>query len=84
MTWGEPPAGWDSNHAASLTVGDGTLDATGTYAPGLASGKLVVDVNKTGDYQFTLNQIPTPEPATLGLLLAGGIALMIRRVRKSA
>lgn len=52
------------------------------WTPGVAAGALVIDVNLTmpGPVSFTLKELPVPEPASGGLVLAG--ALLIRALRR--
>jgi hypothetical protein len=68
----------------SLAGGDQTLTFHAPQA--VASGQSVsldfdISVPTTGMFSFTLTQTAIPEPATLSLLVAGGLALL-RRSRK--
>ena len=49
----------------------------------MGDGELFIDVVSATEEPsytvFTLKETPTPEPATLGLLLIGGLALLSRR-----
>jgi len=78
--WGCPCAEWpDTDHARSLDVYDGVVPDGGTFAPGLAAGKLYIDANLAPcNSDFSLVQRPTPEPAALGLMCLGLPALLIR------
>ena len=43
------------------------------------TGNFGLIVSFVGDVAFCAEQVPTPEPATLGLLAIGGLAMMRRR-----
>jgi len=69
MIWGLPPPGWDADHAGSLDVDGGVVVDAAIYTPGLAGGKLVIDVDlASDDGDFWLRQEPTPEPGALALV----------------
>ena len=87
QTWG---AGDTSFTVDGFGLGAGGTDAVvaaGTdWYPGNGAldGELFIDVvpSENAPYTvFTLKERPTPEPATLGLLLIGGLAILRRRSR---
>ncbi|MBA7554762.1 hypothetical protein ES705_47393 [subsurface metagenome] len=63
---------------------DAVVAAGAVWFPGdgATNGELFIDVVPSAQEPytvFTLKETPTPEPATLGLLLIGGLALLRRR-----
>ena len=86
-SWGNPPTGWSSDHAATLDVDGGTVYDGRTFFPGFSGGNLYIDTDLSGDdVRFTFKQNPTPEPSTM-VMLAGGAALLPawwRRRRRAA
>lgn len=82
-TWGAAQTGWDSGHPATLDVDGGVVPHGGTFTPGLASGKLYIDVDLTvGNSDFDLKQTPTPEPGAMLLIGLGGAVTILRRRRR--
>jgi hypothetical protein len=58
----------------------GSVDMyAGTAVPIGGSGNFGLIVSFVGSVAFCTEQIPTPEPATLGLLAIGGLAMLRRR-----
>ena len=77
-SWGDPPAGWSSDHAATFDVDGGVVYNGQTFFPGFSSGKLYIDTDFSGDdVHFTLKQNPTPEPSTMAMLV--GVAVLLPR-----
>ena len=79
--WGSPPSGWSSGYADSLALSGGTVPNGGSFFPGNAAGILYLTADLSGDgpATLTLTQYPTPEPASLALILGGATALVFRR-----
>lgn len=72
------------DRASDLSVFGGFLVAGGTYFPGSEDSDLVIRSDLGGDLPatFTLKELPTvPEPATLALMVLGGLALLAARRR---
>ena len=77
-------SGWGSDYASALDVDGGTVAAGETFAPGVDSGKLYIDINlDCADSDFCLVQYPTPEPGTLFLVSAGAVVTILRRRRRA-
>lgn len=82
-SWGPPQTGWDANHPATLDVSGGVVSSPGVYLPGSSGGSLHIDVDLSpAKSDFTLKQVPTPEPSTLALLVLGGLLALARRRRQ--
>ncbi len=79
-----PAAGWDAAHASGLNVDEGVVPVGGLYMPGSVSGWLEIDVDLSApaEVEFTLEQIPTPEPGTMAMLAVGGVGALVRRRRR--
>jgi len=81
-TWGPPPTGWDANHASALNVCDGVVSNLSWFYPGSRSGTLHIDVDLgRQNSDFTLQQMPTPEPCSMVVLGCGGMLMFLRRTR---
>ena len=67
-----------------LEADGGVVPAGGLFAPGYGSGPLYIVTDPAGQQMvnFTLVQYPTPEPATMSVLVLGAAALLIRRRRR--
>ena len=78
-----PKAGWGADYASELNLSGGIVPNGGTFTPGLDGGALVIKADFSGEdaASFTLNQNPTPEPATM-ILAAAGIPLLLKRRRR--
>lgn len=78
--WGAAPAGWSSDHSASLDVDGGVVHDGETFFPGSVQGRLYIDVDVTGSepVSFVLKQYPTPEPGTMAVLAGGAFILLMR------
>jgi|GEM_PF-2590673 len=79
--WGEPSfSSWPfTSH--QLLASDGSVANGATFAP---SGNLVIDIHldsSDSPLSITLKQHVTPEPATMTLLVIGGLAVLGRRFR---
>ena len=74
----------DPTRADALDVFDGTVVSGSSYFPGVDDSDLVIRTNLAGadPVSFTLEQYPTPEPATLAFLAAGGGVLALLRKRR--
>ena len=82
MTW-TPKCGWGSDYASALDLAGGLVAPGETFAPGVDSGKLYVDVQLDDcKADFCLIQYPTPEPGTIFLLAAGGLFALLRHRRE--
>lgn len=81
--WGNPPSGFASGYADSLFLSGGTVPAGGSFFPGNATGILYLTADRSGDSpaSITLTQYPTPEPASLALILGGAAVAFFRRRR---
>ena len=78
-TWAGHP-----NRADALDVFDGIVVSGSSYFPGVDDSDLVIRTNLAGTaslMSFTFKQYPTPEPATLSLLVAGLAAVWMRKRR---
>jgi hypothetical protein len=87
------PAGWNAS-VTLVTAGNipngGPMGYVGTINYVMGSGGSPVIVGDTGTFgfkvsflgnaNFSTEQIPTPEPATIALLGLGGVALLRRRI----
>ncbi|HAU36180.1 MAG TPA: hypothetical protein DCX07_00500 [Phycisphaerales bacterium] len=84
QSWTAAGGTWDSNHADALDVSGGTVPTRSVYQPGMTAGTLFIDVDLSGAAgDFTLKQVPTPEPATMAILTAGGVLMGVRRNRRA-
>lgn len=82
-SWGPAQTGWDANHPATLDVSGGVVPSPGVYLPGSSGGSLHIDVDLSlAKSDFTLKQVPTPEPGMLALLVVGGSLALARRRRR--
>ncbi len=72
----------DPNKMTDFNVEDGFVPNGGTFNPGLLGGALWIDtdLSSAGPVTFNFKQFPTPEPASLVLML-GGCALIVGRRR---
>jgi len=81
--WDVAPFGTQSFESANKLVADNGIVANGaTFSP---SGDLVIDINldsSTAPLSFSFKQHVTPEPATMALLVVGGLAVLSKRFRK--
>ena len=81
--WGPLPPGWGAGHSSRLNVDGGVVPDGGTFTPGLAAGKLYIDVDLgPGNSDFALVQVPTPEPGAIALILIGAGFALKRRLRR--
>lgn len=73
----------DPVQATELAAFDGVVPFGDTFTPGVLAGQLVIDAFVSQDpndfTSFVFKQFPTPEPATVLLLAAGGL-LARRRI----
>ncbi len=71
---------YDSDTGAATFIGTGTIvDITGALQS--TPGELTVDFSSANDYTLTLEAVP--EPATIGLVSAGFLGLLVLRHRKA-
>jgi len=67
----------------SEIVDGGVVPDGHTFFPGATAGRLCIDVDLAAeDSDFTLEQVPTPEPGTIALLAVGGAIFLVRRRRR--
>lgn len=83
MTWGPPEMQWDVDHSSSLDVDGGLVPHGEFFYPGRDSGPLFIDVDlsRAEWAEFTLVQVPTPEPTTMAVIVLGGLVMALRRPR---
>jgi len=81
--WGPAQGGWGGNYPAKLDVDGGVVPHGGTFTPGLAAGKLYIEVDLgPANSDFALVQVPTPEPGAMLLILVGAGLALKRRFRR--
>lgn len=77
---------WVSNPGTdieSLNVAGGVVPNNGAFFPGSGQGNLVIDIVGNGG-SFVLKELPShwvPEPASISMLILGGLTLLRRRAR---
>jgi len=80
--WDEPSfSSWPFDTAHKLLASGGSVANGATFAPG---SNLVIDIHVDSSddpLSITLKQHVTPEPATMALLVIGGLAVLSRRFR---
>ena len=83
-SWATTPwfSSWSFETAHKLVASNGSVANGATFAPG---GNLVIDIypdSSDSPLAITLKQHVSPEPATVAVLVVGGILIVSRRLRR--